>query len=86
MSAEELRAQIRATPFRPFLLNVADGRRIPVGARDYILVSPTGRTAHVYQRDESYDIVDMLLVTGLSFDVPTAESRSNGSHPDAGQP
>lgn len=40
MSIEELRNNIVASPFVPFTLNIADGRRIPVVGRDFILVPP----------------------------------------------
>lgn len=70
MSLDELRRHITAVPFYPFTLNSADGRRVPVIGRDFILLSPTGRTAHVYQPDGSYELLDMLLVTGISAGPP----------------
>ena len=70
MSAVELRKEITAVPFRPFTVNVADGRRIPVVGQDFIFVSPAGRTAHVYLADGSYEKLDMLLITGVSFGPP----------------
>jgi len=49
MSVDELRKCIVASPFIPFTLNIADGRRIPVTGRDFILVPPeTGRIVMVY--------------------------------------
>ena len=76
MSSEELRRHITAVPFRPLTINVADGRRIPVIGRDFILVSPSGRTAYVFQRDDSHDLLDMLLITGISFDAAAAAPPS----------
>jgi hypothetical protein len=29
--------------------------------------APSGRTVNVYQADDSWNIVDLLLVTGLEF-------------------
>ena len=68
MTADELRSEIRRTPFEPFLLNVTDGRRILVTSRDLILVSPLGRAVHVFQPtpDDDRDIVDMAAVTGIT--------------------
>lgn len=48
MSAEELRRRVTAVPFRPFVVNVADGRRIPVVGQDFILVSGSGRVVEVH--------------------------------------
>ena len=84
MSADELRRHITAVPFRPFTINVADGRRIPVIARDFILMSPSGRVIYVVQRDDSTDYIDYLLITGLCFDPPapvSAQPTTNASNP-----
>ena len=70
MSAEELRRRMTATPFKLFTVNVADGRRIPVVGRDFILISDSGRVVTVIQRDDSFDVLDCLLITGLSFGPP----------------
>jgi hypothetical protein len=78
MSVEELRKSIVATPFVPFTLNIADGRRIPVTGRDFILVPPEkGRTIVVYQRDGDYDLLDALLITGVSFESAANISPSS---------
>lgn len=60
-----------ASPFRPFVIHLADGRAIPVRHRDFLMSSPSGRTMIVYQADDSFDIVDVMLVTNLKV-------RSNG--------
>ena len=83
MSTEELRDAITAVPFKPFVLHVADGRSIPVIGRDFILLSPRGRTVNVYQPDERADRVDMLLVTGLSFAAPPAAAPPHPSDTQA---
>ena len=83
MSGEKLRIAITATPFQTFTLNIADGRSIPVVGRDFILLSPRGRTVTVYQKDESKDQGDMLLVTGMSFAPPPAEVASKPSDTEA---
>lgn len=70
MSSGEIKRHIIAQPFRPFYLNVADGRKIPVVGRDFALVSPQGRLVDVYQPDDTHDILDVFLITGISFDPP----------------
>lgn len=78
MSLEELRKCIVASPFVPFTLNIADGRRIPVIGRDFILVPPEkGRTVVVYQRGGEFDLLDALLITGISFEAAANPSPSN---------
>lgn len=82
MNAEEIRQQIQAGPFRPFYLHVADGRQIAVVHHDLAIVSPAGRFVDVYQADEKHDILDIRLVTGISFDPalpPTAGTQATGS-------
>jgi hypothetical protein len=77
MQVDELRKCIVASPFIPFTLNIADGRRIPVTGRDFILVPPEkGRTVLVYQRSGEFDMLDAMLITGVSF-----EPASNISPP-----
>lgn len=70
MTAEELGRHITATPFRAFSLRVPDGRDIPVRARDFILLSPSGRMAYVFQPDDSHDVLDVLMITGVHYDAP----------------
>ena len=70
MTSQEIKKHITAHPFRPFYLHVSDGRRIPVVGRDFALVSPTGRLVDVYQPDDAHDILDVFLITGVSFDPP----------------
>lgn len=74
MTAAEIRKQITKVPFRPFTLHMADGQTIRVHARDFILVSPLGLTVDVYQADDDHDILDMALITSISFDPPAQPS------------
>ena len=78
MSADELRKCIVASPFRPFILNIGDGRRIPVMGRDFIIIAPEkGRSVVVYQRNDDFDILDTMLITGVSFESASNLSTSN---------
>lgn len=67
MSTEELRKAHIARPFRPFFLRLGDGQRFPVRHPETLAYSPGGRTATVYLRNNSFEIVDLLLVTGIEF-------------------
>ena len=66
MTSEQLRATRESHPFRPFTIHLADGRSYRVPHRDYVSMSPSGRTVIVYQNDEAFSILDRLLVTELA--------------------
>jgi hypothetical protein len=66
MTITEFRNLLCAEPFREFTINLTDGRSIPVKHREFALPSPSGRTVIVYQPDDSFDVIDLLLVTSLS--------------------
>ena len=70
MTADELWSRIKATPFRPFTINVTDGRSVPVVDRWHAIVSPLGHTVIVATPDDSFDHIDMGLVVGVSEGLP----------------
>jgi len=65
MTIEQLRSVHQARPFRPFVLHLADGQMLSVPHSEFLSHSPTGRTVVVHESDESYSIVDLLLVTRI---------------------
>jgi hypothetical protein len=65
MTIEQLKHVYGATPFRPFVLHLADGREIMVRSREFMSFSPSGRTIIVHQLDDSWNIIDLLLVTDI---------------------
>ncbi len=67
MTIEQLKQAYEATPFRPFILHLADGRQLTVRSREFMAAAPSGRTIIVYQPDDSYNVIDLLLVTDLEF-------------------
>ena len=71
MTTDQLKNAWKAQPFRPFILHLADGRQIRVVHPDFLSRSPSGRTVVVHQPDESFNVIDLLLVTDL-------EVKSNG--------
>ena len=74
MTIEQIRAAYEAKPFRPFLIHLADGRTVTVHHREFIMAAPSGRTIIVCQPDDSFNVIDLLLVTDLEF-----KALSNGS-------
>ena len=75
MTIREFQTLLRAEPFREFTIHLADGRSIPVKHREFALPSPSGRTVIVYQPDDSFDIIDLLLVTSLSVNGEKSAQR-----------
>jgi hypothetical protein len=71
MTTEALHKVHVARPFVPFALRLGDGQRLPVRHPEMLAYAPKSRLATVYRDDGSFEIVDLLLVTGL-------EVSSNG--------
>jgi len=67
MTIERVKELYDAKPFQPFVIHLADGREIPVHHREFIMSAPSGRTIYVTQPDDSFNIIDLLLVTDLEL-------------------
>jgi len=67
MTIEQMRAAIKASPFKPFVMHLADGTTIPVQHPEFLLSVPSGRTLFIVQPDDTTNIVDLLLVSHLDF-------------------
>lgn len=65
MTIDQLRNFYEAQPFQPFVMHLADGREVLVRSREFMASAPSGRTVIVYQPDDSWNVVDLLLVTDL---------------------
>jgi hypothetical protein len=73
MTIEQFRATLHQLLFRPFTIRMADGRSFDVSHRDFIAHSPSGRTVIIVQDDESYSVLDLLLMTEV--EVHAANGR-----------
>jgi hypothetical protein len=73
MTSERLNELVVAKPFQPFDIRLADGRAIRVQHPEFIARSPSGRTAVVFQPDDSMTIVDVFLAVSLD---PVARGKS----------
>ena len=67
MTVDRLQQVLHARPFRPFDVCLADGRKFTVKHPEWMAHSPNGRTAVVFQEDDSMEIIDLLLVTSISL-------------------
>ncbi len=73
MTIEQLRNVHQARPFRPFTIHLADGRSFYIPHNDFLSHSPKGRTLIVYGKRDSFDILDLLLVSGIEVHDSNAE-------------
>jgi hypothetical protein len=65
MTTEQFRVMLRQQPFRPFTIRIADRRAFEVAHRDFVAMSPSGRTIIVYQDNENFSALDLLLMSEL---------------------
>jgi hypothetical protein len=65
MTTPQIRSMLRAAPFQPFDIYLADGRSLTVRHPEMVAVTGGGRTIGVATDDETIEIVDLLLVTSL---------------------
>jgi hypothetical protein len=72
MTVEQLKKMHQARPFRPFEINLVDGRSIAVDHPELLAITTSGRTIGVAVDPDAIEIIDLLLVTSL-------KPRSNGA-------
>ncbi|NOT00045.1 MAG: hypothetical protein HOP29_05410 [Phycisphaerales bacterium] len=66
MTGEQLVKHIKAQPFKPFRMYLADGREVPVGHPELVLYIPGTRTCVVADlKDNTYDTIDLFLVASI---------------------
>ncbi|MGL4512138.1 MAG: hypothetical protein ACRCT8_03550 [Lacipirellulaceae bacterium] len=53
---------------------MADGRTFDVMHRDFVALSPQGRTVIVYTPDEMHSVLDLLLMTELQVHAANGAS------------
>ncbi|MEM6458839.1 MAG: hypothetical protein AAF710_05550 [Planctomycetota bacterium] len=70
MTIEQFKNVLHASPFRPFTIHTADGRVFMVKHRDFVSRSPSGRTVIVHSEDDSFSVLDLLLVSELEVHPP----------------
>ena len=79
MTLDEFQSLRDAAPFRPFTIHLGNGRSFHIPHRDFVSVSPGGRTLIVYRGGEAFSVVDLFLVTELSVDEPPAAATAGES-------
>ncbi len=76
MTTQEFRNVFEAQPFQPFTICLADGRQIPIQHQEFAMLSPKGRTVIVYQEDGSFQVLDLMLATGLEVNGTGGKRRA----------
>jgi hypothetical protein len=82
--AENLDELIRAVPFRPFTICLANGARVDIPHPEWIFHPPGTRTAVVMSPDESVRIIDVGLVLELQLGPPLPAGTIAAGNPDGG--
>lgn len=75
MTIEQLKDVHGAEPLRTFTIHIGDGRSFRVDHPEFMSRSPSGRTIVVHQQDDSFSVLDMLLITELKVLPPPQPSR-----------
>lgn len=78
MTPDAIRSLFQAKPFTPFIIHLADGRKIPVPSPEFMWYPPAGRLVFVSQGGDAFHIVDLLLVTGLEMKTNPPPDFGNG--------
>lgn len=67
MTIDKIKAAYEARPFVPFTIHLADGRTLRVEHPEFMAMMPGGRAIIVVLDDDSWQVVDLLLVVSLGF-------------------
>jgi hypothetical protein len=62
---DQIRSLQDATPFQAFRVHMANGKSVRVPHPDFMSLSPTGRILIVYRANDSFEVIDTLLVTSI---------------------
>jgi hypothetical protein len=78
MTVEQLQAMQHAQPFRPYRIHMADGRSLDVHHPDFVARAPTGRGVIIYKPDDTFEVLDLLLVASLEVLNGQSAPKRNG--------
>ncbi len=78
MTVDQLRKLHEARPFQPLRLNLADGRSIRVDHPE-LLAYTGGRTVFVGMPDDSFHVLDILMITGIEVSNGKGTRRRGSS-------
>ena len=78
---EQVRLMVRAEPFRPFLVKLADGRQLEVRHPENISCSTNGLEMVIHDDDGMHLIEQTLVVELIARSGPTAARRPKSGRP-----
>ena len=79
MSVDALRRALATQPFRPFILQLANGDSAVVPHPEFIWVHPTDpRTIAVADEDGGVRLIDLLLVVEIQYTTSRHRRRRAG--------
>ena len=77
MDIAGVREALHKQPFEPFAIRLADGRSLPVPHRDFVALTP--RRVIVGAEDDSWAVVEPLLIVSLDYERPKAKGGDGPS-------
>ena len=78
MDLQGIREALHRQPFEPFTICLADGRKLPVRHPDFVAVGT--RRAIVIGPDNSWSVVEPLLIVSLDYNRNRHTKRQKNSH------
>jgi len=76
MQMKELQHAYNTQPFEPFVIHIADGRKVRVDHPDFMALSSAGRSTVVYDKTGGFEIIDVLLISSLKVINGKTRTRS----------
>jgi hypothetical protein len=70
MTSNIIRDLLRAVPFRPFTVHVADRKSLQIEHPENAAITQGGRMFFVNTKDEDWEWVDVFLVTRVEASSP----------------
>jgi len=74
MIGKEIRKLYEAAPFAPFRVHMANGKSVDIPHPEFMFISRTGRRMIVDMPDDTFEIIDLSLVTSVET-LPKNGSR-----------
>ena len=65
MTGKEIRKLCEATSFEPFRVHMANGKAVDIPHPEFMLISRSGRRLIVDMPDDTFEIVNLSLVTSV---------------------
>ena len=77
MDVAGVREALHKQPFAPFTIRLADGRSLPVPHPDFVALTP--RRVIVGAEDDSWSVVEPLLIVSLDYESTETKSGNGRS-------